>query len=550
MVEKGWAIVVMLAASGSFDSALRAALRMTDYCGGGSPIRSSAMTAKSGSLSGGGFFGGVEAGVEVSEEAGRVGGEKGLDTPGVGRAKDEAGVVELVEAVDDFGVVVDGGIGPLLAGKRDEAAGVVEADGRERVVFASGESDLDAGPFDPRIQAGGVLDDVGDVGAADPGACLEEVEATVVVRTDEFGVGDACLHAEGTKGSGVDVEERGGFGTGAVEGAGGKDSAGVRGLEGRLAVLVRSGEEDAALPGDAFDMEDVAGEEALDEMVAGRIAEAVEDGPDIVWIFWISSGCADGGEGRTEAGLEEPGAFGRLQEAVERVVIGDGAEGRDGHVAAGRALAHGKLVAEETRCGLAEAGEEKMFAGQGGGFKIELVERNDARAMGMWRNEVGNVWEGLFWREVFRNGVEAGEELARPVGVAELVHREEMDLAAEARSLAEKGLAFFVGADAEDSGPRHRGGKVPRGMVDIRRHTLRRRGCSATATARASERKAMKSELLCFSPTMCRRRESRKITGPKAPGERQSESPKLARPVFSLHNQYQHAAATTGWRMR
>jgi hypothetical protein len=46
--------------------------------------------------------------------------------------------------------------------------------------------------------------------------------------------------------------------------------------------------------------------------------------------------------------------------------------------------------------------------------------------------------------------VQAGEDLARPVGIAQLVHGEQVDVAAEARELAQKRLAFLVGADAEE----------------------------------------------------------------------------------------------------
>ena len=42
------------------------------------------------------------------------------------------------------------------------------------------------------------------------------------------------------------------------------------------------------------------------------------------------------------------------------------------------------------------------------------------------------------------------ENVARPVGIAMLVEREEFDAAAEARALAHEGLAFYVGGEAED----------------------------------------------------------------------------------------------------
>jgi hypothetical protein len=47
------------------------------------------------------------------------------------------------------------------------------------------------------------------------------------------------------------------------------------------------------------------------------------------------------------------------------------------------------------------------------------------------------------------------------------VHGEEMDVAVEARDLAEKGLTFFVGADAKDGRARHVRGKVTRGFGEM-----------------------------------------------------------------------------------
>ena len=162
----------------------------------------------------------------------------------------------------------------------------------------------------------------------------------------------------------------------------------------------------------------------------------------------------DGG-GRP-AGLEEPRAIGVLQEVIKSVVIGDGGEGWDGDAGAGGGFAHGELVAEGTRGGLAEAGEAEVLAGQGGGFEVEFVEWDDA-CDGDVAHEVGDVRERLLGGEVFRHGVEAGEDVAGPIGVAEFVHGEEVDVAAERGNFAEEGLTFFVGADGEDGGARHVG---------------------------------------------------------------------------------------------
>ena len=52
----------------------------------------------------------------------------------------------------------------------------------------------------------------------------------------------------------------------AVDGARGEDAALVHDLHGRLAVSADAGEDDLALAGDGVDVEDVAGDEALEEV--------------------------------------------------------------------------------------------------------------------------------------------------------------------------------------------------------------------------------------------------------------------------------------------
>jgi hypothetical protein len=56
----------------------------------------------------------------------------------------------------------------------------------------------------------------------------------------------------------------------------------------------------------------------------------------------------------------------------------------------------------------------------------------------------------LFEIETFGHGVEVFEDGLRPVGVAEFVDGKQDDAAAEGGALIEEGLAFLVGADAED----------------------------------------------------------------------------------------------------
>ena len=58
----------------------------------------------------------------------------------------------------------------------------------------------------------------------------------------------------------------------AVDGAGGEDAALMHDLHGRAAVLMHDGEDDLALVDDGVDVEDVAGNELLEEEVALAVA--------------------------------------------------------------------------------------------------------------------------------------------------------------------------------------------------------------------------------------------------------------------------------------
>src|ERR1043165_9647284 len=114
----------------------------------------------------------------------------------VRRAHDEADVPGLADAEDHFGVVIRGSVGPLLARERDGDAGVVAARGRRRVRPLASRK-LDARPLAPEVDAGGGLDRLGGVRAADARRGFEEVEATVLRAAYELGVTGAFTEAEG-----------------------------------------------------------------------------------------------------------------------------------------------------------------------------------------------------------------------------------------------------------------------------------------------------------------------------------------------------------------
>jgi len=68
--------------------------------------------------SGCGFLGCRHGGAELLKETLRVLGGKGLDTLGRGGLHEDAGVVMLMEALDDLRIGVGGGVGLLLAGEQ------------------------------------------------------------------------------------------------------------------------------------------------------------------------------------------------------------------------------------------------------------------------------------------------------------------------------------------------------------------------------------------------------------------------------------------------
>jgi hypothetical protein len=203
-------------------------------------------------------------GAELFEEAVAVLVEQSFEAVCGGGLEDETGVVMLGKAVDDFGSVEGGGVGLFLAGEADDAAGVILPELWKEVLLSEKGGDFDAGPLDPRVDAGGEFDDVGDEGSTDACGGFEEVEGSGGFGFDELGMGDAGDEAEGVDDLPVNSDEVAGVVGVTVEGAGAEDSSLMHGLHRRLAVLVGRGEEDLAVPGDAFDVEDLARDEALE----------------------------------------------------------------------------------------------------------------------------------------------------------------------------------------------------------------------------------------------------------------------------------------------
>src|ERR1700723_1552073 len=100
----------------------------------------------------------------------------------------------------------------------------------------------------------------------------------------------------------------------------------MHGLHRGLAVFVRCAEENLAVPGDTFDVKDLAGDEAFKDIVRLKVAELVEDGPEVVWRLDFAD--ADGGG--VGARLQQPWSGYIAEEAVQVIVVEDTGEFGDG----------------------------------------------------------------------------------------------------------------------------------------------------------------------------------------------------------------------------
>ena len=96
---------------------------------------------------------------------------------------------------------------------------------------------------------------------------------------------------------------------------------------------------------------------------------------------------------------------------------------------------HGELVAKETRCRFAETGQSHMLAQRCGRFHVELVQRDDAIDFAR-AGEIGDDIDHLPRGHIFRHGVNVGENVEWPIGIAMLVEGKQLDAAAETCALA------------------------------------------------------------------------------------------------------------------
>ena len=360
-------------------------------------------------------------------------------------------MVEFFDAVDDFGVGVGGGVGFLLAGERDDYAGVVFA-GRRKLVRHLAGCDFEASPFAPEVDAGGGFDHVRDVRAADAGSDFEEVQAIVAVCFEEFGVRDAADQAQTFNEFRVDFFQRQSVGGVARHGASGEHAALMGDVEGRSAVGVGFGEQHGAFGDDAVDVEDVAGNELFKEILGLAVAELVEPAPEVVGRLDFFHADARG----LGARLEEPGAGDASHELAQVLVIEDVLEFGDEDAALAGFGAHGELIPEIADGAEADSGKPKVFAESGDVFHVEFVEGDDAIDVAGARGVAGSV-DHVDEREFVGHEEHFIDDVAGPVSIAEFFDGEEENGTAKFFASAEKFLAFFVGGDAEDGdGSGHR----------------------------------------------------------------------------------------------
>src|SRR5579883_471923 len=225
--------------------------------------------------SGSGFFrNGLES-HEVVMKTGRVGSEQLLDAVGAGGAQDEAGVMMLFDAQDDFRIGVGGSIRVGLAREAEYGAGVLLADGRKLIGLLA-RAELKFGPFAPEIDAGGGLDNVRDVSAAHASGDFNEIELAIGVGFQKLGMSNTTNQAEGADEIAVHIEESARISRKGRKRPRGEDTAGVGNVERGGAIGVGFSEKDFALGNDAVHVEDLSGNELFEQIEGLLVAELAE----------------------------------------------------------------------------------------------------------------------------------------------------------------------------------------------------------------------------------------------------------------------------------
>src|ERR1019366_395588 len=163
-------------------------------------------------------FGGVKASVvgfisrwfrreEILPEALCVIANQLLYPAGIGRFHDQANMVLfVVQAPDNFRIVVRRGVRMLLPRQRNEQTGAI-ASRNWRPVWGLSTSDFDLGPLRPEIDSCSRFHQISDMRATDTGGGLQEIQSAVATR-DKFAVRDASHQTKGLQNFFVERQQR------------------------------------------------------------------------------------------------------------------------------------------------------------------------------------------------------------------------------------------------------------------------------------------------------------------------------------------------------
>src|SRR5271156_1875161 len=240
------------------------------------------------------------------------------------RANDQPGVVMLLHSIHNLRRVKHRRIGLCRPGETENATRMLLASLRKRVWNTAQRANLDPRPFCPQIDAGSLLDYIGDEGSAHTSRDLKEVE-TAIGGADIFGMCDTAHEAHGRYQLRVNCLQFTRIGGIPIDDPGGKHAALVHHLHGRLAVLAHGRKDYLPVVGDRVDVEDGAGNESLEEIVALAVAQLIKRTPELLRLMNLAY--ADGGGFGT--GLQHPGSryFGHVSPQI--VVIQHGSKFRN-----------------------------------------------------------------------------------------------------------------------------------------------------------------------------------------------------------------------------
>src|SRR6266851_50431 len=113
----------------------------------------------------------------------------------VGRPQNQPRVVMLLDSQEHFRIVVPRSIWILLPRQREDHSGILLAQRRKPITPVAARN-LDPRPLPPQVETGGSLDHLVDVSATHARRALKEIEVSVGMCANEFGMGDAAHQSQ------------------------------------------------------------------------------------------------------------------------------------------------------------------------------------------------------------------------------------------------------------------------------------------------------------------------------------------------------------------